>query len=406
MPRKVAVRKLPPGSKSGLILICDIVDFSHLSRQEQKAAVERLWNFINHDRWEDLLGVDRIINGTGDGFMIACPDHAQEVQHRDFIDFADAMVRHMARARPRRIGLRIGIHQGAFTWLDLKFKLHELGECRARQGIGKGINRCARIVAIGDDGDITVSEKFIEEWADTDEERVRRNFSPRPPKDAFEVTVKHGETLELRFFRPGGRVNRPWPKKMEAVRAAQKQLRVQLQLILNGFCYYVALLDPTLKVRNLDVRVSLFAEGLLDDERLLLPTKFRHHQRDHGIQEGATCYSVTGAGAGPAGRAYVGHQIEIWPHLPDPKKAGRDYIRALSKTGLDRATIRGFYRKARAFIAFPFGMQPSRPDGVVCIDTMHPLLGLTNPQIRDIARFLQRHFAVTLSALWRLRGQL
>lgn len=392
------------GSKSGLILICDIVDFSLLSREEQRQAVQRLWQYIDRDDAVRTLGADRIINGTGDGFMIACPDHKQEVDHEEFIKFAEGMIRHMARSRPRR-GLRIGIHQGAFTSIDLEFPIDGLGQCKSRQGVGKGINRCARIVSISDDGDITVTEQFINEWADTANDSIRERFSPRPDKDPFEIIVKHGETLKLRLHRPGNRVNRPWPRKIRGMQDAQRQLGQQLELIRIGFEEYLELLCNSLDL-GLDVRVSIFARGNHKDAGFLLPTQFRHHLKDHGVGEGSTRYSIKNHGSGAAGRAFVGHSPVQLIHLPDPRRQLKRYIAELAGVGLDRKTVRGFYRKARAFIAFPFGMDARHPDGVVCIDVLEPLAQLSAKDVTEVARFLQSHFSVTLSSLWRLRGQI
>lgn len=336
--------------------------------------------------------------------MIACPDHTREVKHADFVALAEGMVRHMINGRPSR-GLRVGVHQGAFTYLDLDLDIDGKGRCPTRQGVGKGINRCARIVAIGDAGDITVTEQFIAEWAETTGEFIREKFSPRPGKDPFEVVVKHGESLELRFYRPGKRVNRPWPKKIRGMRDAQHQLKQQLALIRSGFIYYAQALNVALAEESLDVRVSLFAPDA-QAGAVLAPTQFRYHPQDHGANMGTTSYSIAATGTGPAGRAFATHAPSIWIQLPDPKRSLRSYAAALAPSGLSKADVKKFYRKARAFIAFPFGMDRRHPDGAVCVDIMEPLEQLSPAQVREIADFLYDRFAVTLSALWRLRGQL
>lgn len=77
----------------------------------------------------------------------------------------------------------------------------------------------------------------------------------------------------------------------------------------------------------------------------------------------------------------------------------------MRSAGVPPATVKAFSCHARAFIEIPFGLHPDRSDGVVCIDTFHPLSKL---KIRDLERFaetIRNQYGMDLALLWRTRVQ-
>ncbi|MBI3887021.1 MAG: hypothetical protein HY302_15030 [Opitutae bacterium] len=391
LPRK-------PDCKSGLILICDVVDFSPKARTDQGMIVERLWKFVHADKQQKLLGREALINGTGDGLMIACPGHEKQVDHADFLQFALNLIGHMERAQPGS-GLRVGVHQGPFS------QLRPPG-AEVYQAIGTGINQCARLVGIGDSGDITVSEDFIKGWAEDAGKKVRAHFLPAPKHDPYAVVVKRGQTSLLRFYRPGKKRSVLPPRKIATFDRVKQLVKDHLELMARTFESYASMVDPALTPELINVRASIFALPGESDSAELHPTQFRFHARNHEVKPGETKYSITGRGTGPVGRAFVANRHQCLHGLPDYDQAAAAYIRSVQKTGLTKTEIVNFRRHARAFVAVPFGLNSDQAEGVVCLDTISPLQSLKPADLNDLAELLSAQFSAPLAAFWRLRGQL
>lgn len=387
-----------PDCKSGLILICDIVNFSPKADTEQEAAVYRLWKFVHTRTQRKLLGSETLINGTGDGLMIACPGHQQQVDYADFLKFATRLVSHMQRAKPA-IGLRVGVHQGPF-------KQPQPPGSKVYQAIGTGINQCARLVGIGDAGDITVSEEFIRNWAKNNGAKVRKRFLPAPGNDPYAVVVKRGETSFLRFYRAGKLKSKARPHSIVTFDRVNQLLRDHLKLMAGTFEYYVRKIDPALTPKKINVRVSIFAPPEDAESPALHPTQFRYHSHNHEVKPGETRYALTQQGAGTVGRAFVANRQQCLHRLPDYDRLPEQYVRKVRRTGMTRAQIEKFSRHARAFVAVPFGLIPNQAEGVVCLDTISPLESLTLTDLHDLAELLAAAFSAPLAAFWRLRGQL
>lgn len=395
-PAKTLPRK--PDCKSGLILICDVVDFSPKARTDQGMIVERLWKFVHANTQQKLLGREALINGTGDGLMLACPGHEKQVDHADFLQFALNLIGHMERAQPGS-GLRVGVHQGPFS------QLRPPG-AEVYQAIGTGINQCARLVGIGDSGDITVSEDFIKGWAEDDGKKVRAHFLPAPKHDPYAVVVKRGQTSLLRFYRPGKKRSVLPPRKIATFDRVKQLIKDHLELMAQTFESYVGMVDPALTPELINVRVSIFALPGDTESAELHPTQFRFHARNHEVKPGETTYAIARRGAGTVGRAFVTCCPQCLHGLPDYGQSPGAYIKRVRQTGMTRTQIVNFRRHARAFVAVPFGLNPDQAEGVVCLDTISPLQSLKPADLNDLAELFSAQFSAPLAAFWRLRGQL
>jgi hypothetical protein len=381
-------------------------------------VVERLWAFFDQPAVRTKLGDGAAVatpgddvhkNGTGDGLMVACACRNYSVKHAEFLQLTTRLVEHMRSGRPK-VELRIGVHQGPFSQLTPP-------GATAPQVVGTGINRCARLVSLGDAGDVTVSQEFIDWWIDKEGKSVGRVFSPRfsAKRDSspVEVVIKHGETMKLRLYRPGKALSRPWPRKLEAFKVVEDQLHATLGWMEQGFVAGVGSFDRVLTGSALKTRVSIFATlGRADDE-WLLPTQFRYLHgtrndalRQVAVQPGSTRYSIARKGCGPVGRAFRADDVVVEAHLPVFSHDERRYCRQLKRHGLSRDVVVAFKRHARAFMAIPFGLMPNRAEGVICIDTMNPMTNVKKEDLRWVAQVLRDEFTITLGALWRLRGQI
>lgn len=399
----------------GLVLICDIVDFSRLHHDMQALAVDRLWSFLKVGRNRPLLANRKsyVVNGTGDGLMLAYVSDNVVFRHQQFIEFAAGLVPHMLAGEPP-FQLRVGINQGPFGFVRPPGS-------KTRQAVGTGINQCARIVAVGDSGTVTVSEDFVNKWSKRSGADIRKYFVPAPAKPAHDVVIKRGEVFSLRFYAPVGGGLHSASKKIESfhvVRSLITRQLVAMEAALIGLLYEA---QPALKETPLDIRISVLTERLHDHVgRALCTTDYRHHARDHAIKASNTAYPMTDKGSSPAGHAYQTNSVCVIYGLPEwlstqpatQDEYHRQFVTNRPYSPLNRDIVNGFSRHARAYHSFPFSLMKADPangqypDGVICIDILQPLEGFTEEQLTAFTKQLQTKYSDALALLWRLRGQL
>jgi hypothetical protein len=145
--------------------------------------------------------------------------------------------------------------------------------------------------------------------------------------------------------------------------------------------------------------------------RSLCVTEYRYHREPIWCRKPGTEYIVDGSqqGEGPLAKAFV-NGVDVLHKLSKDKET---YISEMALVGIDRTKVNKMNRRARAYLAFSFGLpyvqdpinhtQEHEPDGVVCIDLEDGLEDYHTDKLRIHALELQFYFNTTLSTLWRLR---
>ena len=385
-----------PISRAGLIVVGDVIDFSRMDEDTQRKIVENIWPFLAND---ELLQAkqETVLNGTGDGALIAFPRTGEDVSCEEVIKFAQRWIEHMRESDPP-CGLRIGIHEGTFQRMKVQIANDE-----QIMAIGTGANDCARISGLGGDGDIIVSEKFVESWANQFADVVER-FYPRDD-EPWEVYVKHGVSMRVRLYSPTGVANSPG--KLKALEAVKLRVEELLKEIESAFVGMLQAIDASYTQDTVSARISILAPRP-NSVNQLSPTDYRYHFRNESVHIGRTRYSIAEEGQGPAGRAFCSKELQFEIGLPE-------YIDGAGKTEYEERFKRNwsikedqvakFQRKARSYICIPCGVARENVDVVLCFDMEHPLQGLHEDTVRMIGDAIQRRFGVTVAALWQLRVQ-
>lgn len=386
------------------MLIGDVVDFSKAPAIDQRKIVETIWQFLtNHPT---ISGVSKAsVNGTGDGALIAFDD----------IPFTDAIILALEwidfmREQPTTSGLRVAIHTGKYQRIEVPG--HD------KQVAGIGPNECARLSSIGDGGDIVLSERFVEMWAEECgkmDSGVYRYLSPK--FDPIELVVKHGVTQLIRLF--SIEANRAPPKKIKRLDVIAQTLKEQvLRDIHDGFlltlCEYdseLAALNTSKSSRRLISRISARVSILTEDPNRpgeLSSNGYRYHESNSATVKGSVTYSIDPASpTGPAGHAFVRCTPVVANKLPDDwdNPNGRYAAKLLKDFGLNAEAISSMRRKPRSWVCFPFGLHLERmpPDGVVCIDCDDPLAGVSKKQLEEVADEISESYGLLVATLWNLR---
>jgi hypothetical protein len=296
---------------------------------------------------------------------------------------------------------RVGIHEGQLQIVRV-FVPGGRAQHGGEQIVGAAPNLCQRIASLGDGGDILLSEEFCRKWAEHD---GASSVTLAPPLDQppISATVKHGTTLQVRRI---ARKGSP-PRYFAEANAVSHHLGEAMAHTERAFVGLVQQVNDALTPATVSARVSLWVPDPRPGKNQLEPTDFRYHRRGERIQPSTTRYATLRRGKGPVGRAFKSNKPQLVLHLPpyDTDQNRRDYENQLSsRTGLNKSTVRNcFSRHARAFVSIPVGLEGKVPDAVVCIDTDHPLTGITDAQCLKIATHLRAAFGVRIAALWRLR---
>jgi class 3 adenylate cyclase len=401
-------------ASAGFVLICDIVGFSLLEQPDQVRAVTRLWEFLeSHPLLKPRF--DGAINGTGDGALLTWSQRGQTtVSHAELLEFGENLLAYM-RGTPQQTQMRIGIHVGQFRTVEPSPRL-------GVQLVGTGLNECARVSSLGDEGHIVVSEDFLRHWRKAGN-FPEANFYPRSG-DPIIAFVKHDEPLGVRVYLKGG--HPPYlPEKLRKLLCIDSLIEETLSEIESAVVTALIQADSTLSAgpvsteerRRFELlwspRVSVFSPfRTREGARKLCPTQYRYHQDPLLKRKGVTEYAIDGTRSeGPLAKAFQYDNVQVLHRLPpvDDDK----YVVALAKVGIDEAKIRKMSRPPRAFLCFPFGLKygpdpvngayHQDPEGVVCIDLDDDLATYDEQRLEVTVRQLREFFNNTLSAFWRLR---
>lgn len=409
-------------SSSGFVIIGDIARFSVRVGDVQEELVLHLWKFLNNSPLlADGSGNQAILNGTGDGALVAFPRNADPgrnkgrvIHWREAVNFSREWAEWMSQklehecAMPR---LRIGIHQGPFQIVAVN-KLGGLATHGGFQIVGKTPNDCARLSSFGDAGDVVLSTQFVEEWFRTSRIEDGIIFDPPLGEPATQAFVKHGDTVSIRrLYRPG-----PVPAKLASIRIIRDHLGASLGEVERLFLEYLnrelgnhpASGRPKSMTRDeLSARVSVWTVD--QDDTHLKCSDVRWHYKERSVGPSRIRYPIEGNGAGVPGRAFRSPEGKpvVVTNLPEVDKTRpetlRKYCRALEReTGLRPDVTGNFSCYSRSFVAFCVGLHKNSIDAVVCIDAEHPLDVMKKSALGSIASEIQKMSNTPIAALVRL----
>src|SRR5881397_2415566 len=178
------------------VLFIDIVGYSKLSMNEQRAAVDELNQAVRaSDEFRKAEAADRLIKiPTGDGMALV------------FYTSPEAPVQcaiEVSRVAHLHLPLRMGVHSGPVSGvIDVNERANLAGA---------GLNTAQRVMGCGDAGHILVSKRVAEDLAEYEEWRPFLH-------DLGECEVKHGMRISI-VSRYADQVGNPQlPKKFQALK--------------------------------------------------------------------------------------------------------------------------------------------------------------------------------------------
>lgn len=380
------------GLEHGFIVAADICDATNLPGRQLREVVELLWQ----TPFELGLLTDSshsASSGMLHGLIVA----ATRVEHQKILDCCERWIRKMKSVG--HVDLRIAVHVGGFY----RFTNRPLI-------VGAAPSECSRILHMAGPGQIVISENFVTTWVAEVGDSALGNIWPELQKPPMEIRLKPGQVRKIRFYKLNLDNTRP-PAALQQIHAAEQALRGLIEEIEDTF---VDCLNSIVEVsaRKVGARISLFIPGSEEDR--LVSTDFRFLRypdpgKNDSTKKGPTVYSVADVTRpqGTVGNAYVKCTVQVVQALPVFKDHPSDYIATLTAEpwNLPEAAIRQFGRKARCFIAIPFRLEQDKEhaDGVVCIDTRHPLDEIPFGDLELIGEYLMLRYGTILAALWRLR---
>ena len=184
------------------VLFIDIVGYSKLSINEQRAVVDELTTIVRgSDQYQKAEAAGRLIKiPTGDGMALVFYT-SQEAPAQCAIEISGAL-----KAHPR-LQVRMGVHSGPVSGvIDVN------GHANLA---GAGLNMAQRVMACGDAGHILVSKHVAEDLEEYEHWRPLLH-------SLGECEVKHGARVAIVNL-CGGEVGNPQlPKKFQALEEAPR----------------------------------------------------------------------------------------------------------------------------------------------------------------------------------------
>jgi TolB-like protein/class 3 adenylate cyclase/predicted Zn-dependent protease len=187
------------------VLFIDIVGYSKLSINEQRAAVDELTEIVRAtEQFQKAEAADRLIKiATGDGMVLVFYT-SQEAPVRCAVELSRALKDHP------RLRLRMGIHSGPVSGVV---------DVTARTNLaGAGLNLARRVMDCGDAGHILLSKHVAEDLAEFEEWRPLLH-------DLGTCDVKHGLQVAIVNLWSDDVGNRQLPQKFQALRKQRARVR-------------------------------------------------------------------------------------------------------------------------------------------------------------------------------------
>jgi len=379
----------------GTIVILDIVDFSIHDMGKQKAMVRKLWACLR--KWRQLKGKS-LLNCTGDGALFVLnPDSVNMMQ---LVTDAHEIIQQMSTdSGNARADLRIGMHVGSFCCLKLDKSL-------PLQAIGTGPNECQRVCSVGGAGDIVVSNQFFNR-CEAQFKDISARFWPIGSAPPHEITVKHNELAEVRFFQSDVKKPKIAPERIRTAEVLNNQARSVCKEIWDKFSEFAV--ERT--EQDPKVRVSLFAPrsrrlgevaspNLIDKPGVLRLTNIRIENAKFTEGSNGTPYTDTDW---PVGLAFSSRKTQTENNLANFVDEEEKYIQQLGSKGVESGRVRDFGKKPRCLIATPIIFEgTAEPLAVLCLDAGVPL-NLASPA--DLNTFADESIVsqrAQLAMIWRL----
>jgi len=190
------------------VLFIDIVGYSKLSINEQRAAIDELTQAVRtSEQFQNAEAAGRLIKiPTGDGMALVFYKSPEEPM-KCALEISRALKEH------RKIQLRMGVHSGPVSGV-----IDVSGQANLA---GTGLNTAQRVMACGDAGHILLSRHVAEDLEGYEQWRPRLH-------DLGFCEVKHGVKLQIVNLCTEEAGNRALPAKLRA----QRQLVARTRWIL------------------------------------------------------------------------------------------------------------------------------------------------------------------------------
>src|SRR5438552_2854248 len=248
------------------VLFIDIVGYSKLSINEQRAVVDELTTIVRgSDQYQKAEAEGRLIKiPTGDGMALVFYT-SQEEPAQCAVEISRALKDHP------RLQLRMGVHSGPVSGvIDVN------GHANLA---GAGLNMAQRVMACGDAGHILVSKHVAEDLEEYEQWRPLLH-------DLGACEVKHGVRVTIVNLYTDEVGNPQLPKKFQAMKKHSARMRwavttaglLALAVIVAGIAIFsryrvrstVAVPEKSIAVmpfenRNRDSDDAYFAEGIQDE---------------------------------------------------------------------------------------------------------------------------------------------
>src|SRR5436305_421134 len=187
------------------VLFIDIVGYSKLSINEQRAVVDELTTIVRgSDQYQKAEAAGRLIKiPTGDGMALVFYT-SQEAPAQCAIEISGAL-----KAHPR-LQVRIGVHSGPVSGvIDVN------GHANLA---GAGLNMAQRVMVCGDAGHILLSKHVAEDLEEYEQWRPLLH-------DLGSCEVKHGMRVSVVNLYDDQFGNAKLPRRFETVQKRRKRLR-------------------------------------------------------------------------------------------------------------------------------------------------------------------------------------
>src|SRR5438309_4552662 len=187
------------------VLFIDIVGYSKLSINEQRAAVDELTQVVrSSDQYQKAEAGGRLIKiPTGDGMALVFYT-SPEAPVQGAVEISRAL-----KAHPR-LQLRMGVHSGPVSGvIDVN------GQANLA---GAGLNMAQRVMGCGDAGHILVSKRVADDLGEYEHWRPLLH-------DLGECEVKHGTRVSIVNLHADEVGNPQLPKKFQALKKHKARKR-------------------------------------------------------------------------------------------------------------------------------------------------------------------------------------
>lgn len=382
-------------SDHGIILMADVVGFTHYRWNEQERIMQRLLSFSDDIKKKHggLVTMPML-----DGVTMIWRD---ETAFEAACQTAMALIQRMEENNPSVV-IRTGLHIGSYS----------KSKNKKTQPVyfGNALNDCRRICQVGDFKHIMLSESFCLGWQGRHNSPLHEKIYPPLKESPIEVYPWRRDAGKIRLLRRG---DDRLPEELY-VRELASQCLSQLIDDIGKLVTKHIEKRYGVAARKQNVRVTLWAPNPSKSDELAA-TAFRWpEKKDTKGPASKTVYKITGEGEPPAGRAFcLPHDVFVRNKLPKAMDNLSEYIRKLGNT--DPETVKNFSRHSRTYLCFAFPMiecggeeerrngSIDHPFGVVCIDIEHPLPKARDAELKRFTHNLRQTFEHGLTLAWRDR---